>query len=184
VIPIEDDLRDWSKNVLEVPSKHLNGIPPCPYAKKAWIDNKVEIIEAEDIVITAIINAHKILDDQLDLVVSASYNIPDADTLQRSIEALNILGANKDLYFMCFHPDYGAEEADLDFVYEHDWVSGIEDDYCMVFVQRLSKVDDLSLQLEKQGYYNAFPEDEYQTLVLERRKRRHGYETKSNEQED
>ena len=178
---IAEDLRSWSKNVLEVPSVHLDGLPPCPYAKKAWVENKVEVIEAEDIVITAIINTHKVLDDQLDLVISASYNIPNADTLQRSIEALNILGANKDLYFMCFHPDYGAEEADLDFLYEHDWVSGIEDDYCMIFIQKLSKVDDLSVQLEKQGYYEAFPEDEYQTLVLDRRNRRHGNETKSND---
>jgi len=176
---IADDLRSWSAHVLEVPSVHLNGLPPCPYAKKAWLDNKVTVIETDDVLLSAFLNRHLV--DEYDLVVVASYNIPDADEMEEFVQQYNDEGCMDDLYFMLFHPDYGAEEAELDFLYEHDWVSGIEDDYCMIFIQKLSKVDDLSLQLEKQGYYEAFPEDEYQTLVLDRRNRRHGNETKSND---
>jgi len=173
---IATDLRSWSQNVLEVPSLHLNGLPPCPYAKRAWLENKVEVIEAaDDVIVTAVRNAYKILDDSLELVVAASYELPDAVAMQHSIEALNILGAKSDLYFMCFHPEYGAEDAELDFLYDTDWESGIEDEYCMVFVQRLSTVDDKSRVLEKQGYYEAFPEDEYELLVLNRRKLREQY---------
>ena len=40
--PIEADIRNWSKNFLEVPSDKLNGLPPCPYAKDAWLKNKVK----------------------------------------------------------------------------------------------------------------------------------------------
>lgn len=173
---IEDDLRDWSKHVLEVPSPHLKGLPPCPYAKKAWLDNKVEVIEtSNDLVIEAVRNAYKVVDDTLELVVIASYALPEADSLQKSIEALNILGAKQDIYFMCFHPDYGAEDADLDFLYDTTWQSSIDQDYCMVFVQRLSNVDDKSRVLENQGYYEAFPEDEYNLLVLQRRQLRERY---------
>ena len=50
---------------------------------------------------------------------------------------------------MGFHPDYGAEDADLDFLYEHEWESALEDEYAMMFIQSLSKVDDASLRLEK-----------------------------------
>ena len=32
---IADDLREWSMNVLGVPNPHLDGLPACPYAKKA-----------------------------------------------------------------------------------------------------------------------------------------------------
>jgi len=42
----------------------------------------------------------------------------------------------------------------------------------MLFIQSLSKVDDASLKLEKLGYYNVYPSEEYQSLVLDRRKRR------------
>lgn len=174
MISIEDDLRDWSKHVLEVPSLHLNGLPPCPYAKKAWLDKKVKVIECADVLKSSLVYTDLL--SQYDLIVLASFTIPDAGTMQKTIEEYNDTYAKNDLYFMLFHPEYGAEEAELDFLYEHEWVSGIEEEYCMVFIQKLSKVDDLSLQLEKQGYYKAFPEDEYQTLVLERRKRRHGDE--------
>ena len=36
---------------------------------------------------------------------------------------------------MGFHPDYGAEDADLDFLYEHEWESAIEKEYAMMFIQ-------------------------------------------------
>ena len=35
------DVRLWSKNFLEVSNVHLGGVPACPFAKKAWADNKV-----------------------------------------------------------------------------------------------------------------------------------------------
>ena len=176
---IEDDLRSWSKYVLEVPSVHLNGLPPCPYARKAWIENNVKVVESEDILSDALMN--RTLVKEYDLVVVASYDLPDPEDMQEAIEKYNDVFASEDLHFMLFHPEYGAEEAELDFLYDTEWESGIEEEYCMVFIQKLSKVDDYSLQLEKKGYYDAFPEDEYQTLVLDRRKRRHGYETKSDD---
>ena len=39
---VESDIRNWSNNFLEIPSVKLNGLPPCPYAKKAWAENKVD----------------------------------------------------------------------------------------------------------------------------------------------
>jgi hypothetical protein len=43
---IEADLRSWSREVLEVPSEHLRGMPPCPYAKQAWKQDKILVIES------------------------------------------------------------------------------------------------------------------------------------------
>ena len=172
---IAEDLRDWSKNVLEVPNDHLQGLPACPYARKAWMEDKVCIIECEDVVPTAILNRLLVL-DSYDLVVVASYTLPDIDIMQHTVEALNILCAKEDVYFMCFHPDFGAEDADLDFLYDTNWESKEEDDYCMIFVQRLSSVDDASKQLEQAGYYKHIPEEEYQTLVLHRRALREQYQ--------
>ena len=40
--PIEADIRNWSKNFLEIPSDKLNRLPPCPYAADAWLKNKVK----------------------------------------------------------------------------------------------------------------------------------------------
>jgi hypothetical protein len=78
-----------------------------------------------------------------------------------------------DLHLMVFHPDYDATEAGLEFLVDE----GVTDDslsYCMVFVQKLSKLDDASVYLEKSGYYKHFPDDVYDSLVLHRRRLRNG----------
>lgn len=182
---IEQDLRDWSKHVLEVPNIALNGLPACPYAKKAWMDNKVHVMEVDDIVVSALKHRRMVLED-FDLLILASYNIPSSTQLQKVIDATNLICAHENLYFMCFHPDYGAEDAELDFLYEHDWESSIEAEYAMVFVQRLTDVDNKSRHLEKLGYYQAFGKDDYESLVLKRRHLRkihHGDETTCNEED-
>ena len=111
-------------------------------------------------------------DNTYDLVIVASYEFPEIDFFDKYVKHLNDRYSKLDVHIMGFHPDYGAEDADLDFLYENDWESSIEDEYAMMFIQSLSKVDDASLQLEKMGYYNVYPEEEYSALVLDRRKRR------------
>lgn len=168
---IEDDLRDWSSKVLEVPNAVLGGLPACPYAKEAWKQNKVSVVETSNLGIETICQARK-FDNTYDLVVVASYTFPSQYAFTDFIEFLNDTFTKNDLHIMGFHPDYGAEDADLDFLYEHEWESALEDEYAMMFIQSLSKVDDASRKLEKLGYYNVYPSDEYQTLVVDRRKRR------------
>ena len=73
---------------------------------------------------------------------------------------------------MMFHPDFDAGDAGLDFL-EEDGITSSELEYCMVFVQRLSVLDDAALSLEKSGYYKHFPEETYNALVVERRRLRH-----------
>lgn len=167
---IESDLRDWSSKVLEVPNPALAGLPACPYAKQAWKDNKVKVLEVSDVLKGSVKAAKAFNRNAYELVVVASYNIPDVDNFSLYIECLN--DRYKELHFMGFHPEYGAEEAGLDFLYEHEWDSNIEEEYCMLFVQSLSQVDDASLKLEKLGYYKVYPKEEYETLVLDRRNRR------------
>ena len=86
-------------------------------------------------------------------------------------EALSVCG--KDMHLMVFHPDYDASEAGLDFLVD-DGVTDETLSYCMVFVQRLSALDDAARSLEKSGYYKHFPKDVFESLVRERRKLRDG----------
>jgi len=168
---IKDDIRSWSREVLEVPNPELNGLPACPYAKQAWKQNKVNVVETDSLVETVVKEADW-FDNTYDLVIVASYNFPEIDFFDTYIEYLNDTYSENDLHIMGFHPDYGAEDADLDFLYDNNWESSVENEYAMMFIQSLSKVDDASLQLEKMGYYNVYPEEEYKALVLERRQRR------------
>ena len=46
---IEEDLRTWSREVLEVPNQSLKGLSACPYAKEAWKKDKVLVVETDDV---------------------------------------------------------------------------------------------------------------------------------------
>ena len=181
---IADDLREWSMNVLEVPNEHLDGLPACPYAKKAWQDNKVKIVETKNIYKETLRQCSEFTDNAYDITICASFTIPNMQEFSTWCEQRNNLLAKQDLHIMGFHPEFGAEEAELDFLYEHSWESSVKDEYCMVFIQSLSQVDDASLKLEKLDYYKVYPEDEYQELVINRRTKRNGNETTSNGQKE
>jgi hypothetical protein len=173
---IEADLRSWSKEVLEVPNPHLGGLPACPFAKHAWFEGKVLVVETEDFFADGRKFCVAFADLGKDLVVVATYDIPDLYDLNDFVEELN--AAHPELHCMQFHPEYDAGDAELDFLTDNDWVSGEEQAYAMLFIQDLRAVVDASDRLERLGYYKAYPPDEYESLVVNRKRRlNHGHET-------
>ena len=175
---VERDIRNWSHNFLEVPNVKLNGLPPCPYAKQAWLDNKVTF--SINTGIDGLIRAVKVFDNHdYDIVVWAEENVIDMPYLDGFVDGMNELlsVAGIDLHLMQFHPEYSAEDAGLDFLLE-EGVSDPDLEYCMVFVHKLSLLDNAALSLEKSDYYMNFPEDTYEALVLDRRRLRNGNEEK------
>ena len=179
---IEADLRSWSREVLEVPNPHLGGLPACPYARKAWREDKVLVVETDDLVR----DGRKFCADFAglgkDLVVVATYCLPDAEDLISMSEELN--AAFPKLHCMTFHPDYGAEDAELDFLTDNDWESSADYAYAMLFVQDLAQVVAASDRLTSLGYYGAYPQDEYEALVVNRKRRlNHGNEASQDGQD-
>ena len=168
-IGIEDDLRSWSREVLEVPNDHLKGMPPCPYAKEAWKKDKVLVVETDDIFDSTTVYTQFFAGFEKELIVVASFDLPDIEEFNGFVDELN--RKEKTLHCMGFHPEYSAEDAELDFLSDNDWVSSFNEDYCMIFIQDLETVVRASDKLEKLGYYKAYPESEYQELVVERKRR-------------
>lgn len=179
---IESDLRSWSREVLEVPNSYLGGIPPCPYAKQAWADKKVSVTESDNIYADALKFCSSFAELGKELVVLASYDLPELYSFSEYVAQLN--NTFPTLHCMEFHPDHGAEDAELDFLTDNDWESSIDAPYCMLFIQDLELVVRASDKLERLGYYKAYPEDEYEQLVVKRkRKLTDGYETSCDEEE-
>jgi len=173
---IEADLRSWSREVLEVPNPHLGGMPACPYARKAWREDKVLVVETDDLIRDGRKFCAKFSDLAKDLIVVATYELPDADDLSELVAASHSEFSH--LHCMQFHPDYDAGDAELDFLTDNDWVSCEEQAYAMLFIQDLRAVVAASDRLERLGYYTAYPPDEYEALVVNRKRRLdHGHET-------
>ena len=171
---VEADIRKWSAEFLEIPNEKLNGLPPCPYAKQAWLDDKVTF--SVNTGISGLIDAvRQFKTHNYDIVVWADEDVLDMEYLDGFCDGMNELMSVSgiDLHLMVFHPDFDAEDAGLDFLIEQG-VTDADLEYCMVFVQRLSLLDDAALSLEKSGYYEHFPEDVYKALVLDRRRLRNG----------
>lgn len=167
---IEQDLRSWSSSVLEVPSQHLKGLPACPYARKAWKEDKVLVLETDEVFSLADHYCQTFKDHTKDLIIVATFSVPDMDDFNQYIEEyLNV--EYPEVHCMGFHPEYGAEDAGLDFLTETDWNSEVEEGYCMIFIQDLKQVVEASDKLIPLGYYEAYPRDEYEALVTQRKRR-------------
>ena len=169
VTAIEQDLRSWSREVLEVPNDYLKGMPPCPYARKAWRENKVLVIESSNFEEDVARYCQDFYEFDKELIVVGTYDIPDLEDLTEFTEGLN--AQHPSLHCMQFHPDYGADDAELDFLTDNDWESSNPYEYCMVFIQDLRLVVAASDRLEALGYYSAYPRDEYEELVVNRKRR-------------
>ena len=172
---IINDVRLWSKHYLEVPNLHLGGVPACPYAKKAWHENKVWIA-----VKTKHSTYKKELNDCLKnldftkkeiLIFCDPYFSYSPDELHLATEDFNEWYNRKDFYFMSFHPSNPATEEEQKFLVSPNNdtnLSGPDYKYSMMLVQKFSQLQEASDKLHKQGYYEMWPDEYYQEVVVSR----------------
>ena len=119
---IVEEIRAWSAEVLEKESPYFNGLPPCPYAKKAWQDNRVAIIFKYG-GNRGLFDVLTKFNDALDLVIIVDRNPRQTseefhdynDALNDAISR-NIFG-DRDLWVMGFHPDEGFVKKPLQGIY-------------------------------------------------------------------
>ena len=161
-------LRSWSSSVLEVPNPHLAGLPACPYAKKSWSENRIDVLVGESVLdlkkATALYNPIS-----TDILIWVSFNLGRQNLWERWVNLWNKKNVKSDVHLMLFHPDYPPSEDNEDFLTDNEWESSL-DDYVMIFIQSLSGLNKASVALEGIGYYNHFSDHLYETLVLDRRR--------------
>ena len=172
---IIEDVRIWSKHFLEVPNLHLGGVPACPFAKKAWLDKKVWVA-----VKTKNSTYKKELNDCLKnldftkkeiLIFCDPYFSYSPNELHVATEDFNEWYNRKDFYFMSFHPSNPATEEEQKFLVSPNNdtnLSGPDYKYSMMLVQKFSQLQEASDKLHKQGYYEMWPDEYYQEVVVSR----------------
>tara|TARA_R110001599_G_scaffold319439_1_gene529259 strand:- start:789 stop:1376 length:588 start_codon:yes stop_codon:yes gene_type:complete len=181
---IVEEILQWSSTALQKPSKFFNNLPPCPFAKKAWSQEKVAIIfKKEDSYQTLWSCISKFNDDyDLAIVVDTDYKKGPED-FHDYLDQLNDVISNgmfidKDIWLMGFHPE--DEANDLVEEVSIDDITGT--DYAMIFVQRLSKLQEAADKLNKKGYYDSYDKDYDVKEIYEKRNQlyrrlKNGYET-------
>ena len=155
---IIEELREWSKHTLEVSNPEFNNLPPCPYAKAAWQENKVEILFKEKDNYEQLYAALHNWDDRKDLVIIADTEfIEEQEEFHQFVDHVNEAIANnvfrdKDMWLMGFHPKDDPNEL-FD---EGDFEIQTDVEYALLFVQRLSKLEEAAEKLRPLGYYDKY----------------------------
>jgi hypothetical protein len=152
-----EEIKEWSKHALEIPNKNYNNLPSCPYAKKAWHDNKVAFSFKRD---TDYSMLHAIIDnfkDNKDLVILIDLDYEDNESFHNYLNLINqMINQNmfttKDMWVMGFHPDDDVNELIDDGSFEEV----VNEEYSLIFIQRLSKLQESANKLKKLGYYDKY----------------------------
>ena len=155
---IVKEIKDWSKYVLEPRNPEFNDIPACPYARKAWKEKKVDIVFKEDKSYGLLSKTLENWDDSKDLVIIVDTAfIKREDRFHKYHDIINQrisenMYKDRDLWIMGFHPDDDEQEL-LD---SEEFEPETDVEYALVFVQRLSKLEEAAEKLKSLGYYEKY----------------------------
>ena len=144
---IVQEIKLWSSQILEKPSSYFNDLPPCPYARKAWVDDKVAIVFKRHDSYQPLYSCISQFDETFDLVIVVDLaNKKDPEEFHAYFDSLNDALA-----------------------------------YSMIFVQRLSKLQEAADKLDKKGYYDSYVGEYNACEIFEKRDNLHrrlknGYE--------
>jgi hypothetical protein len=154
---IKNQLTQWLIDFVEKPNSLLGDWPPCPYARAARINNKIEICFAETTeLFVTVTEKLPLLETQDVVVICFDHTTISPVDLQQWIEATNQLLMPTNYVILEDHPN------------SIETVNGV----CMNFgvcgllvVQKLDKLNLAADQLNAKGYYNHWKPQDLDSVV-------------------
>lgn len=141
----EGDLLDWVTNVLNVPSNTFSGLPACPYAMNAVIDNSVKILQPpiDMIEVTIQLNYGK-------EVVIYWFEPDEISPCELETKCKSINRCYPELIALDDHPS-AIEKVENVLLNQGTWA--------LILIQKRQKLETARKKLSKLGYYkNWTPE--------------------------
>ena len=165
---ITEDILNWSIKHVEIPRA---GLPICPYAKQARLQNQVTIEEVESELflerLCELAGGFNQTDQKLVILACADISI-GPDTLFDYVHALNHVYVPLNTYLMASYPEDEQEE-----FMEGDWEP--DNEFFMVLIQPFKELEEASAHLDKIGYYNNWSQEYYTDTVKLRQSYRRLY---------
>jgi hypothetical protein len=157
---VKKDIESWIVNFVEVPHPALGGFPPCPYARKARLNNSYDVQLGTDLLEDLSTVASNGLGGKEVLVLvynRTQYTHEEfANTLDQANQQILL---PHDFLALEDHPD------DLEIV---NGVCMNQGTYALALIQSLSDLNDKAGLMAKKGFYDAWPEDYLQMLFANR----------------
>ena len=137
---IKKEIRDWSKEVLETET------PVCPFAKKTWQEEKVDVVLSDCVYWTDLIDISQNFPKDKDVVIYCDLNMDvDVFNFDSRISILNSFLNPHNLWVMGFHQEHDAKEI----VEQEHFVPHFKESYNMLFMQKLDELNKASERLQK-----------------------------------
>lgn len=155
-----EEIKQWVEEFVSVHNTELNKIP-CPFAKQAVLQNTVEYLETTKLRNTLMSLLHSWNDNHEVVVLYADTELYEPDEVADIVKRFNKLAMPYNLVALEDHPD------------DPEVLNGVTMNFgkaILVLVQPLTKLNKASNILKRQGYYDDWPEENYNDVVAWRHK--------------
>ena len=140
-------IRNWIKDFVTKPNPVFGDLPPCPFAQKAIVEDKVEFLELNGVACYNTIYQHiwnfDFEEKDVLIMIAQPEHFTPGETEQLAID-LNGYFMNKDIVILEDHPKIKETVKD---------VKLNNGDYILFLAQKLSKLNKFSRTLEAGPYY-------------------------------
>tara|TARA_R110001592_G_scaffold278083_1_gene545346 strand:+ start:423 stop:971 length:549 start_codon:yes stop_codon:yes gene_type:complete len=171
---ISQEIKSWSKEILEKPIPLFANMPPCPFARKAWLDKHVQVHVVKNL--DQIIYIKNRLSPQDETVHVVAWTNWQATTKEQFEDWLDRKNKNHfGIWLMGFHP----EAEDLEEISEFEGI--VEDDYALILVQSLDHLVEASNKLMRTKYYDTSCKEDM-NYINQRKEVHHAWKIKNNEE--
>jgi hypothetical protein len=146
-------IKDWIEDFVTKPNPVFGDLPPCPFARKAMLENKVKFLELDSVADYPTVYQHIIEADFDEIDVLVQIARPDHFTLKQTkkiAEDLNSYFMERDVVILEDHPEDP----------EHVGTVKLNNGkYILILSQRLSKLNKFAKLLEVGPYYKNWSKD-------------------------
>ena len=151
----KEHLENWILNFLSKPHAVFGGLPPCPFAKKAYLSNRVQFIQADDYVGAAHECMHN-WSDQVEVVVIVAPDLVPLDSFADQTKELNEIYNQKDFVILEDHKERIEQVQD---------VILNNGKYHILLIQRSTALNQATQSLHNTDYYKNWSEEYYNEVV-------------------
>jgi hypothetical protein len=143
----QEDIQQWLVDFVERPNAKLSGWPPCPFARQARLQQRIDIRRG--------------LDPFADLLTLANIThdvvmfVYDPEQWDSDSFAFMIDSSNRGFLHSRNLIALGDHPRDIEII---NGVTMNQGTYAITFVQSLDKLNEHAQQLASKGYYNNWPE--------------------------
>ncbi len=152
----ENYIGEWITDDLSTPVAALGGFAKCPYAKRAYLENKVMFVEEYGNLQETVSTLASAWDNDKTEVAIIKLHDVDEKQISELVDQLNERYMPDDFIFLDDHVNNVEKMHDVIFNNGR---------YNVLFVQRRSKLAAATRRLEKTGYYNKWTKEYYDEVV-------------------